>query len=43
MNEFKNDSEQVPVFKSWRAWYWLVILFLAVLVVLFYFFTKNYA
>ncbi|OQP65073.1 hypothetical protein A4R26_15305 [Niastella populi] len=37
------DKEQIPVFKKWRHWYWLVIGFLLVLVVLFYCFTKFFA
>jgi hypothetical protein len=36
-------KEKIPVFSKWRYWYWLVIIFLAVLIVLFYLFTKHYA
>jgi bacteriorhodopsin len=37
------DKEKIPLLKSWRQWYWLVIGFLALLIVLFYLFTKHYA
>ena len=37
------ENEQIPVFKKWRYWYWLVIGFQVLLAVLFYFFTKHYA
>ncbi|WP_262711623.1 hypothetical protein [Niastella caeni] len=37
------ENEQIPVFKKWRYWYWLVIGFLLLLVVLFYLFTKYFA
>ncbi|HPG10560.1 MAG TPA: hypothetical protein PLU37_03450 [Chitinophagaceae bacterium] len=39
----KNNKERIPLFKSWTAWYWFVILFLVFLIVLFYFFTKRFA
>jgi hypothetical protein len=37
------DPEKVPLFGKWRDWYWLVIGFLAMLVVLFYLFTKYFS
>ena len=37
------DPEKVPVFKKWSYWYILVIGVLALLIVLFYFFTKFFA
>jgi Mg2+ and Co2+ transporter CorA len=37
------DNEKVPVFRKWSHWYALVIIFLVLLVVLFYFFTKYFA
>jgi len=37
------ENEQIPLFKKWRYWYWLVIGFLLLLVVLFYLFTKFFA
>ena len=43
MSSFDNGMEKVPVFKSWRGWYGLVIVVLCVLIVLFYFFTKRFA
>lgn len=43
MNRLPTDSEKVPLFKSWRTWYWLVIGFLVVVMILFYLFTKHYS
>jgi hypothetical protein len=43
MSEHINDNEKPPLFKTWQGWYWLVILFLAGLIVFFYFFTKRFA
>jgi hypothetical protein len=37
------DDEKVPVFKKWSGWYWLVIGMLAVVIILFYLFTKHFA
>jgi len=37
------EKEQIPVFRKWRYWYWLLIGFLLLLVVLFYLFTKYFA
>jgi len=44
----KNDmslspDEKPPFFKSWNAWYALVIGFLGLLIILFYFFTKHFS
>jgi len=36
-------EEKVPLFKKWSHWYILVIGFLALLIVLFYLFTKYFA
>ena len=36
----QKDNDKVPLFKSWSNWYILVIAFLALLIILFYFFTK---
>lgn len=38
-----SNDDKIPVFRKWRYWYWLVIGFLALLIILFYCFTKNYA
>jgi hypothetical protein len=35
--------EHIPLFKKWRQWYWLVIMFLVVLIVFFTWFTKHFA
>lgn len=43
MSSSNNDKEQVPLFKTWRGWYLMVILALLILIVLFYFFTKRFA
>lgn len=37
------DNDKAPLFKSWNGWYLFVILFLVVLIILFYFFTKRFA
>ncbi|HEU4471810.1 MAG TPA: hypothetical protein VFR58_12035 [Flavisolibacter sp.] len=37
------EKEKVPLFKTWTHWYVLVIGFLAVLIVLFYLFTKTFS
>ena len=37
------DKQKVPLFKSWTAWYAVVITFLVVLIVLFYLLTKKYS
>lgn len=36
------EEEKIPVFPKWRYWYWLVIGFLAMLILFFYFFTKYF-
>ena len=41
MNESQNNKP--PLFKSWTGWYVLVILFLVLLIILFYLFTKKFA
>ena len=41
MNESHNNKP--PLFKSWTGWYVLVILFLVLLIILFYLFTKKFA
>jgi Mg2+ and Co2+ transporter CorA len=38
-----DQKDKVPLFKSWTGWYVLVLVFLAVLIVLFYLLTKNFA
>jgi len=44
----KNDmrllpDEKPPFFKSWNAWYILVIGFLILLIILFHLFTKHFS
>ena len=41
MKEWENDKP--PLFKSWTAWYVMVILFLVLLIFLFNLFTKKFA
>jgi len=36
-------DEKPPFLKSWTAWYWIVIGSLALLIILFYFFTKHFS
>ncbi len=43
MSLTNNDKEKVPLFKTWKGWYWMVILSLLIVIVLFYFFTKRFA
>lgn len=43
MNRLPSEKDKVPLFKSWRYWYWLVIGFLVLLMILFYRFTKHYS
>jgi len=38
-----DQKHKVPLFKSWTAWYVLVIGFLILLIVLFYWLTKIFA
>ncbi|WP_262888656.1 hypothetical protein [Chitinophaga solisilvae] len=37
------DEEKPPLFRSWGYWYVLVIAWLALLIVLFYLFTKTFS
>lgn len=37
-----NETEKVPVFRSWQQWYLLVILFLIALIIFFSIFTKYF-
>jgi glucose uptake protein GlcU len=36
-------DEKPPFFKSWNSWYAMVIGFLALLIILFYLFTKHFS
>ncbi len=38
-----NDDDKIPLFKSWKQWYFFVIAFLILLVILFSFFTKTFS
>lgn len=41
--EKENSKEDIPFFKSWNQWYLFVILFLVLLIILFYGFTKYFS
>ncbi len=43
MSSNNNDNEKVPLFKTWKGWYGMVIFALLIVIVLFYFFTKRFA
>ncbi len=38
-----DKTEQVPLFKSWTAWYVVVILFLVLLIFFFHLFTNYFS
>lgn len=42
MKEDKTE-ERVPLFRTWAAWYWTVMLTLVALIILFYLFTEHFA
>jgi len=42
-NNRNTDEEKIPLFKSWSAWYRLVIGFLVVCIVVFYLLTKHFS
>lgn len=39
----QKDNDKAPLFGNWKGWYWFVMLFLVVLILLLYFFTKRFA
>lgn len=39
----RDSDDKAPIKGSWNRWYLFVILFLVVLIVLFYLFTKRFA
>ena len=39
----QDSNDKVPLFGKWTYWYVFVIAFLAVLIILFYFFTKYFS
>lgn len=41
MNE--NENDKAPLFKTWRAWYVAVLLFLVIQIVLFLFLTNYFS
>jgi hypothetical protein len=36
-------KDKIPFFKTWGQWYAFVIVFLVLLIILFYFFTKHFS
>jgi hypothetical protein len=38
----EKDNDKPPFFKTWNAWYFAVIAFLAVLIILFFLFTRHF-
>lgn len=38
-----HGDEKAPLFASWRQWYVFVMIFLIVLIILFYIFTKTFS
>ncbi|MFC2186439.1 hypothetical protein [Peijinzhouia sedimentorum] len=42
-NPKEYNEDDIPVFKSWSGWYWFIMIVLAVLILLFYWFTKYYS
>ena len=43
MSANNTDEEKIPMFKSWNAWYWLVIGFLVFCIAVFYLLTKHFS
>lgn len=39
----EQEKDKTPLFKSWNQWYLAVILFLILLIILFYIFTKRFS
>ncbi|MDX2046852.1 MAG: hypothetical protein SFU87_08695 [Chitinophagaceae bacterium] len=39
----QHTNDKPPLFKSWKAWYIIVIAFLLLQVILFSLFTKNFS
>jgi hypothetical protein len=39
----KDEKDRVPLFRTWTHWYVFVILFLIMLIILFYMFTKTFS
>lgn len=37
------EDEKPPLFRSWNTWYVIVVAWLALLIVLFYLFTKTFS
>lgn len=37
------SKESPPIFRSWRGWYALVLIFLTILIILFYWFSITFS
>jgi hypothetical protein len=38
----KEDQEKIPVFKTWKQWYIVVLAILVIQIVLYYIVTQSY-
>ena len=38
-----DNDDKPPVFRSWAAWYWLVLGILIVLILFFYYLTEKFS
>lgn len=37
------DNDKIPIFKKWGQWYVFLVTVLITLIILFYFFTKQFS
>ncbi|MFN4315107.1 MAG: hypothetical protein ACK4E0_12475 [Chitinophagaceae bacterium] len=37
-----DENEKIPLFKSWRHWYWLVVIFLVAEIIFFNWLTRYF-
>jgi hypothetical protein len=42
MNTQPTEDERPPVFKTWKGWYWLVILVLVVQIIIYTLVTNSF-
>lgn len=38
-----DKKDKIPLFRSWRGWYWFVILFLVVEIIFFNWLTRSFS
>ncbi|WP_255697679.1 hypothetical protein [Fulvivirga ligni] len=41
--EDKKEAEKIPIFKSWKTWYFVVLGNLIFLIIIFYLFTSYFS